>query len=177
LLAQAGDAAGDDPERSAWKRPLQFQGLVRTGRHPGLDFFRRRQDYRHRLGVDGADLGVRLRREEREDVVGRLTFLDLPNGRPVGPDAGEAGEGTGLIEREPDIAALGLVEFAEGVEWHHATVFGSQPSRPVFALHVADVGRATVRLHPQQFLEIDGFAFLFELCGTLLGCFHQGVLR
>jgi hypothetical protein len=47
----------------------------------------------------------------------------------------------------------------------------------VFALNVADVGRAAVRLHPWQFLEIDGFAFRSELCGTLLGCFHQGVLR
>jgi hypothetical protein len=59
--------------------------------------------------MDGADLGVRLRREEREDVVGGLAFLDLPDGRPVGPDAGEAGEGAGLIECEPDVAAFGLV--------------------------------------------------------------------
>ena len=72
------DAAGDDPERPVRKRPLQLQGLVRRGRHPGLDFVRRRQDHRHRLRVDGADLGVRLRREEREDVVGGLALLDLP---------------------------------------------------------------------------------------------------
>ncbi len=167
------DAAGDDPERPVRKRPLQLQGLVRRGRHPGLDFVRRRQDHRHRLGVDGADLGVRLRREERVEVVGRLAFLDLPDGRPVGPDAGEAGEGTGLIEREPDVAALGLVELAEGVERHHAAVFGSQPSRPVFALHVADVGRAAVRLHPQQFLEIDGLALGLQLFGSFLGGVHQ----
>ena len=64
----------------------------------------------------GADLGVRLRREERVEVVDRLAFLDLPNGRPVRPDAGEAGEGTGLIEREPDVAAVGLVELAERIE-------------------------------------------------------------
>jgi hypothetical protein len=43
--------------------------------------------------MDGADLRVRLRREEREDVVGGLAFLNLADGRPVGPDAGEAGEG------------------------------------------------------------------------------------
>ena len=34
-----------------------------------------------------------------------------------------------------------------------------EPSRPMFALHVADVGRAAVRLHPQQFLEVDRLAF------------------
>jgi hypothetical protein len=56
--------------------------------------------------VDRADLSVRLRRQEREDVVRSLALLDLPDRRPVGPDAGEAGERAGLIEREPDVAAL-----------------------------------------------------------------------
>jgi hypothetical protein len=65
------------------------------------------------LRVDGADLGVRLGREERENVVGGLGFLDFPDGRPIGPDAGEADEGAALIERKPDIATLGLVELAE----------------------------------------------------------------
>ena len=41
--------------------------------------------------MDGTDLRVRLCREEREEVVGSLAFLDLPDGRPGGPDAGEAG--------------------------------------------------------------------------------------
>jgi hypothetical protein len=36
----------------------------------------------------------------------RLAFLDLPDRRPVGPDAGEAGERAGRVEREPDVAAL-----------------------------------------------------------------------
>jgi hypothetical protein len=121
------DAAGDDPERPIWKRPLQLEGLVWRGRHPGLDFVRRRQDYRHCLRVDGADLGVRLRCEERVEVVGGLAFLDLPDGRPVGPDAGEAGEGAALIESEPDVTTFCLVELAEAVERHHATVLGSYP--------------------------------------------------
>jgi hypothetical protein len=56
--------------------------------------------------VDRADLSVRLRRQEREDVVRSLALLDLPDRRPVAPDAGEAGERAGLIEREPDVAAL-----------------------------------------------------------------------
>jgi hypothetical protein len=44
----------------------------------------------------------------------------LPDGRPVGPDAGEAGEGTSLVKREPDVAALGFVELTEAVERHNA---------------------------------------------------------
>ena len=59
--------------------------------------------------MNGADLGVRLGREKRKQVVCRFAFLDLPDGRPVGPDAGEAGEGAVLVEREPDVAALGLL--------------------------------------------------------------------
>jgi hypothetical protein len=47
------------------------------------------------------------------NVVGRLAFLHFPYRRPVGPDAGEAGEGPGLVEGEPDVAALRLVEFAD----------------------------------------------------------------
>jgi hypothetical protein len=80
--------------------------------HPSLHFVRRRQDHRHRLGVDGAHFGVRLRRQEGIDVVGGLALLDLPDRSPVGPvgpDAGEAGEGAGLVERKPDVAAFGLV--------------------------------------------------------------------
>jgi hypothetical protein len=134
------DAAGDDSERPVRKRPLQLQRLIRWRGHPGLDFVRRGQDHRHSLRVDGADLGVRLRRQERVEIVGGFPF-DLADRRPVGPDAGEACERPGLVEREPDIAALGLVEFAERVERHQAAVLQTHPPRPVFALHVADVGR------------------------------------
>jgi len=99
---------GDDLERPVGKWPLQSQGIFGSGRHPGLDFVGPRQDHRHRLGVDGADLCGWLRCQEREDVVGRLTFLDLPNGRPVSPDPGKAGKGSGLVKREPDVAAFGF---------------------------------------------------------------------
>ena len=56
--------------------------------------------------MDGTDLGIRLSCEEGEDVVGRLAFLDLPDRRPIRPDAGEAGERPGIIQREPNVAAL-----------------------------------------------------------------------
>ena len=118
-------AAGHDPEHSVRKRPLQLEGLVRRRRHPGFDFFGCRQDHRHCLGVDSAHLGVRLRCQERVEVVGSLAFLDLPDRCPVGSDAGEAGQGARLVEGEPDVAALGLVKLAEGVERDHAAVFGS----------------------------------------------------
>jgi hypothetical protein len=59
------DAAGDDPQRPVRQRPLQPESLVWRRGHPGLDFLGRRQDDRHRFRVDGADLGVRLRRKER----------------------------------------------------------------------------------------------------------------
>jgi hypothetical protein len=49
-----------------------------------------------------------------------LPSLTFPDRRPVGPDAGEAGEGAALVERELDVAALDLVELAEGVERDHA---------------------------------------------------------
>jgi uncharacterized protein (DUF2235 family) len=53
----------------------------------------------------------------------------------------------------------------------------SQPSRPVLALHVADVGRAAVGLYPEQLLEVDLLAFGFQFRGALLGRLHEGVLR
>jgi hypothetical protein len=46
----------------------------------------------------------------------------------------------------------------------------------VFALHVADVGRAAVGFHPQQFLEVDGLALGLKLLNPFLGRLHQRVL-
>jgi hypothetical protein len=66
--------------------------------------------------------------------------LTFPDRGPVGPDASEAGEGAGFVERKPDVAALGLVELAEAVERHHAAVLRTQPSGPVLGFHVPDVG-------------------------------------
>jgi hypothetical protein len=53
---------------------VQFQGFVCKRGHPDLDLVGRRQDQRHRLGVDGADFGIGLR--VRSLVVSpSLTFL------------------------------------------------------------------------------------------------------
>jgi len=70
-----------------------------------------------------------------------------------------------------------FVELTEGVERHHAAVFGSEPSRPVLARHVADVGGSAIGLHPQQFLEINGLALGLKLVGALLGGIHQRLGR
>lgn len=149
------DAACDDPERPVRERPLQLQRLAGRHCHPGFHLVGRRQDHGHRLRMNGADFRVRLRRQEGVEVVGRLAFFHLPDRRPVRPDTCEAGEGTSVIERKPDVAALRPVELAVGVERHDTAVLWSQPSCPVFALRVSDVGRAAVRLHPQQFLKVD----------------------
>jgi hypothetical protein len=71
------------------------------------------------------------------------------------------------------IVALITFELAEGVERHYAAVLDAEPSRPVFALHIADVGRPAVRLHPEQFLEVDRIALGPQLFGPLLCGVHQ----
>jgi hypothetical protein len=47
----------------------------------------------------------------------------------------------------------------------------------MLALHVADVGRAAVGLHPEQLFEVDRLALGFQFRSALLGSLHQGVLR
>jgi hypothetical protein len=101
----------------------------------------------------------------------------LPDRRPVGLDAGEAGEGTGVIERKPNVAALGLVELAERRERHYAAVLSAEPAHPVLALHVADVGCASIGFHPEQFLKVDGLALGLQLRGSLFRRLHQRELR
>jgi hypothetical protein len=97
--------------------------------------------------MDGTDLGVRLRREGCEKVVGCLAFLHLPYGRPVCLDTSKAGEGTALVEREPDVATLALVELAErgertgGGRWKRGCLADDKPmkSKPVHTLGLATI--------------------------------------
>jgi hypothetical protein len=56
--------------------------------------------------MDGAYLDVRFGGEEREDIVGCLALIDVPDGCPAGLDAGEAGEGTGVIQRKPIVTSI-----------------------------------------------------------------------
>ena len=121
------------------------------------------------FGWIGADLGVRLGRQEGEEVVGRLALLDLPHRGPVGPDAGEERERAGLVEREPDVAAFGLVELAEAV--NGTTQRFSTPSQRVQCLLL--VLRMLV-VPPSgsirsSSLEVDRLALGFQLRGALLG--------
>jgi hypothetical protein len=50
--------ARDETQSAVGEGALQLQGYIRGRRHPGLDFRFGSQDHRHRLWVDGADLGV-----------------------------------------------------------------------------------------------------------------------
>jgi hypothetical protein len=50
---------------------------------------------------------------------------------PVRPNPREDSEWPRIVQREPDVAAFGFVEFAEGREWHHAAAFNPEPTLPV----------------------------------------------
>ena len=83
-----------------------------------------------------AYLGIRLGRKKAEQVVRALAFLYLPDRSPIDPEACEKGEGPTVVERKPNIAASGFVEFAERSEGHQTAVFDSEPAGPVLAFDV-----------------------------------------
>ena len=91
------------------------------------------------------------------------------------PDPGEEGQRPALVEGEPDVAAGVAVELAEARERHDAAVLRPEPALPVRRRGVADVGRAAVRLHPQQRREVDRLA----LGGTIKAddCYDGTYLR
>lgn len=61
-------AAGDDVQRAIRQRTLKRLCLLPRRRHPGLAPFWRRQDLRHCLQVDGADLAFRICRQKCEEI-------------------------------------------------------------------------------------------------------------
>ena len=141
-------ARRNDLELAIGQRTLQLQS-----RQPRLDIGRICEDPGHRLGMYGHNDVIRRNRQEAKEIIRRLTFLDLPDRVPVRPDAGEEGEGACLIERKLDVAAMRLAEFAEGREGHDAAVLNTELALPVFAVGVANVCYAAIRLHAKQFLE------------------------
>jgi hypothetical protein len=66
----------------------------------------------------------------KREVVGRLAFLYLSDGRPAGPDAGKERERSRLIESEPDrrTGAVGSNSFSEARERNR---IGSPPQASV----------------------------------------------
>ena len=70
-----------------------------------------------------------------------------------------------------------FVEFAAAIEGHPVEVLDAEPPRPMFALHVADVGRASVWLHPEQLFEVDRLALGLKFRGALLCRVHQRLGR
>jgi hypothetical protein len=93
---QKTDAVRLDGEHAIWKdvgmRLLDntcrgFQGVAPEGcRHPHVDLLDRREDHWHRLWMDRKGFCIGVGREKREQVVGRLDFLDDPDRRPVCPE-------------------------------------------------------------------------------------------
>ena len=104
--------------------------LQPRARQPGLPLGRLGQDHRHRLGMDCADLGVGLRRQEPEEI-GAPALLHLPHRGPGRPDAGEEGERPALVEGEPDRRPRAVGQrlvLGEAGERHQAAVL--VPSHP-----------------------------------------------
>jgi len=117
--------------------------------HPEIDFGSRRQDDRHCFGMDNADLLVGFDREESEDIIRRLPFLDLSHGRPVGPEPGKEGERPCLIESKPHrrLAPSGRASFSLKLV-NGTTQRCSMPSqrRQCGDLTFPDVGHTRIRV-------------------------------
>jgi hypothetical protein len=69
--------------------------------------------------MDGADLGVRVRRLECVEVISRFAFLDFPDRRPVGPEAGEAARGPNQMS--PPSASLNSLNELNGTTHRFST--------------------------------------------------------
>jgi hypothetical protein len=69
------EGARHNPKRAIRQRPLQRRRFRRGRRHPNRNFFRSGEDDWHCFGMNRANLCIRLRRQERIEVVRRLAFL------------------------------------------------------------------------------------------------------
>jgi hypothetical protein len=106
---------------------LRFQPFLPLG-------FVRSSNHRHRHRVDAADVGgTRHRRQETERVARDLALSDPPDGRPVGPEAGEGEERAAFVGSEPHrhLLAVDGVIFGEAGERRQAAVLRTEPALPV----------------------------------------------
>jgi hypothetical protein len=78
--------------------------------------------------MDGTDFDVWFSCQECVEVAGGLTFLAFR----TDANASEAGEGTALVERKPDVAPLGLLNSLN--ELNDTTQRFSAPSQRVQCL-------------------------------------------
>jgi len=132
---------------------LQRERLFRRRLQPSPDFFVRRQDDRHCLGMDRCDDDVGLRRQEGEDFVFLLVLFHLPHGFPTRSNAGEKGERPAFIEGEPNWRARAIRQdfvFRERREGNHTTALDAEPSPPMRPRHVANVGDAGIAVAALQ---------------------------
>src|SRR5258705_10696789 len=99
--------------------------------------------------MDNADLLVGFGRQKSEEIVRRLTFLDLSHRGPVGPKPRKEGERPCLIESKPHrrlAAVRQRLVLAEARERHHAAWLDAEPSSPVWRFDVPDIGHTRIRV-------------------------------
>ena len=78
----------DNDKHVAGKGALQVLDLIPGAREPQVDFFRRRQDRRHRLEMNRSDDLIRRCRQETEQLIFPFAITYVPNALPWRPEAG-----------------------------------------------------------------------------------------
>ena len=130
-------------KRIVGQRSLQLHCISGRRRHPLFDLVRLRQDHRHRFGMNWHNDGVRFGCQERE-IVCRFAFLDLSNGCPVRPKAGEKRERPGFVQRKPIDRLKALCRDACNAGQFHAEY--ARRAKEVSRLNDATV----LRLHAER---------------------------
>jgi hypothetical protein len=81
-------ALGDDPQRFVRQRPLKFQRVDRLALKPLVNLGGRRQNDRHRLGVNRRDDRVGVRRQEADRSAKAKSGLSSARANQIGVLAG-----------------------------------------------------------------------------------------
>jgi hypothetical protein len=141
-------AARHDSQAAIRQRPLQLERIAGRRRQPRVDFFRRRQDYRHRLRMEGADFLVGVRREEPVEIGRNRPLLQFSHRRPLRhPDSCETGKRSAFIERKPGgwLAAIGLlIRLGKAGPRYYAPIVGTEPAPPMGRCGVPHVCYASI---------------------------------
>ena len=130
--------------------PLQFERLRRVGQEPQVDFCRRRQNDRHRLGMNWGDDGIRFcRRKPNNSCCPSTGALFLERRAKGVHRPANANKGRSLAEGEPlrRLGRLGVGVFAKRGRGHDAAVLLAEPAAPVRA---ADLSRHRCVAHPNR---------------------------
>ena len=122
--------------------PLEPQRRGRLAFKPKLELFGRRQNNRHRLGVNWRDDGLCLCRQEAEQLVLAVDrrALGASHAAPARPQAGEGGERAIDGDREPlrRLARLGVSAYSQN-DVAVAAAASAEPRLPVGTAQAASV--------------------------------------